>query len=460
MAGRYRRLICLSHSITSSQFIKLSPTNMRVLISGAGIAGPTLAYFLGKIGVRVTVFEKAPGLLPYGQNIDVNGSALKVMQHMNLLRKLKEYNTTEKGTQFISPTGKIFAQMPVREGSRSFTAATEILRGDLSLICYEASLKFPSVKYCFDTTISRVIKNDDSGVQVETSNGDIQDFDLLVASDGQWSRVRKQTFSQDSIQVIDKGMVAIYFTIPRLPSDNSWWNIYHEINSRIITTRPDPHGTIRAMFTIMPTEDRKEIWARMARADRETKNKFLREEFSDAGWQTQRLLDEMEKSPDFYFHSIQQIKMTHWSEKRVICLGDTAYAPSPLTGAGANLALLGAYCLAGEISKLEPGKDLKSALDAYEKNFKPFVEETQHVPSVFPGCMHPSTPFRRWFFHCCISLISRVIALPFPHFLTPPKIDAEDFKLPSYPSLEEASGEKMVRDSVWLDRTEVVVSRL
>lgn len=234
---------------------------MRVLISGAGVAGPSLAYFLGKIGARVTVFEKAPALLPHGQNIDVNGSALAVMDKMGLLEELYKYNTTEKGTIFIDPNGRSFAPLPVREGLRSFTAATEILRGDLSLICYEASQKFPSVKYCFNTTIKQVLQNDGNIVKVETSNGDVQEYDLLVASDGQWSRVRKQCFPADSVQIVDKGMYAIYFTIPRTSEDNDWWNIYQAGKSRIITTRPDPHGTIRAMFTIMPTtEAQKKTW--------------------------------------------------------------------------------------------------------------------------------------------------------------------------------------------------------
>ena len=410
---------------------------MRVLISGAGIAGPSLAYFLGKIGVHVTVFERAPALLPYGQNIDVNGTALAVMEKMGLLAELKRYNTTEKGTQFIDPKGRPFAPFPVRDGSRSMTAATEILRGDLSLICYEASTRFPSVKYCFGTTVSRVLQNDNTAVKVETNNGDVQEYDLLVAADGQWSRIRKQCFPSENIEIVDKGMYAVYFTIPRIAADNNFWNIYQAGRSRIITTRPDPYNTIRAMFTIMPiTDGQKNAWASAARSDRETKNKLIRSEFQNAGWQSQRLLEEMETAPDFYFHKIEQIRMTRWSERRIICLGDTAYAPTPLTGAGANLALLGAYVLAGEISKLEADDSPTKAFVAYEDAFRPFVEETQKIPSIFPAIAHPSSDLKRWIFNTTMSLLSKVAAWDWLARFTP-KIDDEDYKLPLYPALDD-----------------------
>jgi 2-polyprenyl-6-methoxyphenol hydroxylase-like FAD-dependent oxidoreductase len=410
---------------------------MRVLISGAGVAGPTLAYFLGKTGARVTIFEKAPALLPHGQNIDVNGTALQVMKAMGLLDELKRFNTTEVGTVFINRNGKAYAPFPVRDGARSMTAATEILRGDLSLICYQASLRSPNVKYCFSTTIKQVLQNDSKVVKVETSDGEIQEYDLLVAADGQWSRVRKQCFPPDAVETVDKGMYAVYFTIPRLSEDNDWWNIYHTLGSRIITTRPDPHGTIRAMFTIMPsTPQQKQAWSDAVRADRETKNKLLRQEFADAGWQAQRLLDEMGKAPDFYFQKIEQIRMNKWSQNRVICLGDAAYAPTPLTGAGANLALLGGYVLAGELSKLNLGENPTRALEAYEKVFRPFVEETQKVPSIFPGCAHPSTPFKLWILRTVVRIMSKVVALPLLGKIAP-RIDDEDFKLPVYPSFGE-----------------------
>lgn len=163
----------------------------------------------------------------------------------------------------------------------------------------------------FNTTVKKVVSNDDDTVKVELSRGEVQEFDLLVAADGQWSKVRKQCFPPESVSVVYKGMYVVYYTIPRLLNDNNWWNIYQALDSRIITLRPNPHGTIRAMFTLMPCNDAQEkAWGDASKSDRKAQQALLRREFAEAGWQAQRLLDAMDHAPDFYFHVIEQIKMS------------------------------------------------------------------------------------------------------------------------------------------------------
>ena len=159
---------------------------MRVLISGAGIAGPTLAWFLAKAGASITIVEKSHSLLPYGQNIVIQGSARTLIKKMGLMDQIRRFHTTEKGTQFIDAKGRPFAPFPVNEGSSaSLTSEFEILRGDLAAVLYEATKDHPNVNYLFGTTIKEVVSNDDDTVKVELSNGEVPEFDLLVAADGQ-----------------------------------------------------------------------------------------------------------------------------------------------------------------------------------------------------------------------------------------------------------------------------------
>lgn len=410
---------------------------MRVLISGAGIAGPSLAWFLAKTGARVTIVEKNPALFPYGQNVDIQGSARKVIRKMGLMDQVLRFNTTEKGTQLIDPKGRPFAPFPVREGSdASPTSQFEILRGDLAALLYEATKDHPNVTYLFDTTVKKVLSNDDDLVQVELSNGEVQDSDLLVAADGQWSKVRKQCFPPESINVVDTGANVVYWTIPRIASDNDWWNVYQALGSRVITLRPDPHNTIRAMFTAMPSNDgQKKAWLDAAKGGRQAQEELLRKEFADAGWQTQRLLDSMSQADDYYFQVVQQIKMSKWSSSRVICLGDAAFAPTPFTGMGTSLAITGAYVLAGELSELDPGEHPLKALDAYETKFRPFVEEYQKIPPFFPACVHPGTAWKRWLFQTFIAAMSKLVANPWLADKIHPSND-DDFVLPQYSSFE------------------------
>ena len=407
---------------------------MRVLISGAGIAGPSLAWFLAKTRAHVTIVEKSGALFAHGQNIDIKHSAITVAKRMGLLDEIRRLNTTEKGTRFIDPEGRPFAPFPVRtDSAASFTSEFEILRGDLALVLYEATKDHPNVHYFFGTTVKKVVSNDDDAVKVEFSNGEMHEFDLLVAADGQWSKLRKQCFPLESVEVVDMRMYTAYWTVPRLPSDNDWWNIYHALGSKIVALRPDPHGTMRALITHMPcTDGQKKVWVEASRGSRQAQEELLRQEFAGVGWQAQRLLDTMNEAPDFYFQAIQQIKMSKWSSSRVVCLGDSAYAPTPLTGEGTSLALIGAYVLAGELSKLSAGEHPSSALEAYESVFRPFVEETQKIPSGIPDIVHPETAWKRWLFHTFVWALSKAVAIPWVAKRAG-QVDEESFALPHYP---------------------------
>ncbi|KAJ4338931.1 hypothetical protein N0V87_003618 [Didymella glomerata] len=417
---------------------------MRVLISGAGVAGPSLAYFLSNIGARVTIVEKTPALLPHGQNVDITGAAVKVIRKMGLFEEVKRYHTSEKGTQFIDANGRPFAPFPVKENSvTSLTSEFEILRGDMAKILWEASRNQPGVEYIFDTTIQQIVHNNDESVKVELSNGTTQEYDLLVAADGQWSKLRKQVFALESVNVVDKNMYVVYFTVPKTEADNNWWNVYIGLQSRIITLRPDPHGTIRAMFTIMPrNEAQKTAWQNAMRAGRQKQEELVRQEFAGAGWEAKRLLDAMSAAPDFYFHPMQQIKMDKWSHNRVICLGDTAFAPTPLTGMGTSLAILGGYMLAGELVKLQPDQHPRMAFDAYETSFRPFVEQTQEVPGIFPGAVHPDVAWKRWLLQTALSTVAWAVSFPLFTRLIGAAKSAEEqddgFSLPQYEDLDRA----------------------
>lgn len=440
--GRLRTL--RSPLVISMHTSKASKSDLRVLISGAGIAGPALALFLARTGAQITIVEKASEILPHGQTVDIQGSARLVIEKMGVLDEVRRRNTSEKGTRFIDPEGRPFAALPMKQGSNaSFTSEFEILRGDLAATFYEATRELSNVDYLFSTTVKQVVSNDKDGVKVELSSGQTKSFDLLVAADGQWSKVRKQCFPAEAVQVIDMGMHAIYCTIPRLPSDDDWWNIYQALGSRLLALRPDPYGTIRAMFTLMPRDEaHNKKWLEAARSNKQVQEKVLREEFADAGWKAERFLDGVSQAPDFYFHAIQQIKMSSWSSSCVTCLGDTAYAPTPLSGMGTSLAITGAYVLAGELSKLDHGEHPSRALEAYERILRPFVEESQKIPFFMPAVAHPDTAFKRWLCRVCIRLLSSVIAAVTSNAWLASKLfvnDYNDFSLPHYPKLEDSS---------------------
>jgi len=408
---------------------------LKVLISGAGVAGPSLAWFLARTGAEVTVLEKASALLPHGQNVDIAGSAAReVVRRMGLKDAIQRNHTTESGTLIVDTTGKAFAKFPVVSGSEvSPTSEFEILRGDLAKLLWEATKD--NVTYLLGTTIKHVLENDDGEerVVVELSDGRKMTCDILVAADGQWSKLRRMVFPDEDIKVIDRDMSAAYWTIPRLPTDNDWWNVYFPGKSRVITTRPDPHGTYRAMFTSMPiSQKQRDEWRNAAKNGKQAQTDLLKREFEGSGWQSQRLLDSMEEAPDFYFQPIQQIQMKKWSSGRIVCLGDAAHAASPLSGMGTSLAIVGAYVLGGELSKLTPGEHPTKAFKSYEAAYRPFVDGVQDIPFFVPGIGHPSGVVGKWMLETGLTILSKVVKIPWVIRKLSQPDNSIDYKLPDY----------------------------
>jgi 2-polyprenyl-6-methoxyphenol hydroxylase-like FAD-dependent oxidoreductase len=409
---------------------------MRVLISGAGIAGPTLAWFLAKPLARITVLEKSSGLRSEGHNIDIDGSAIAIINKMGILDEIKRLNTTEIGTRILASDGKPIATFPFNKGSSiDPTSEYEILRGDLANILYEASKSRPNVDYMFGTTVEEVLQNDQELVKVRLSNGEEREFDLLVVADGQWSKLRKWCFPPETVQVVDKDMYVVYCTIPRRPEDTNYWNCYIGLKSRNITLRPDPHGTIRAMLTKMPCDEaERTAWQEAVRGDREMQRELLRKTYADAGWEAERILAAMDKSPDFYFQAVQQIKMSKWSSGRVVCIGDAAFAPTPISGMGTTSAIHAAYMLAGEISKLGNGEHPARALEAFEAALRPAIERVQSEPD-YPWVVHPTSAWHRWMLQNTMWAVTKIVQIPFvaTRML---KSRQDHFTVPEYPNLD------------------------
>lgn len=331
--------------------------------------------------------------------------------------------------------------------SASPTSEYEILRGDLSKLLYGATKDFKNVEYRFGITVKEILSNDEKSVRVKLSDESEEEYDMVVAADGQWSALRKMAFPSNNVGINDLGMFIAYWTAPKTERDNNWWNLYFGTGRRNVAIRPDPYGNVRAMFSKMPeNQESKEIWKLTARKDKESQKALLKAEFKNVGWESQRLLDSLDETDDFYFQAIQQIKMTKWWEGRIICLGDTAHAPTPLTGMGTSLALLSPFLLAGELSKLQIGEHPKVAFQKFEDLFRPFVEETQKIPSIFPGCVHPRTRLQRWCLQLAFSLVSNLVkiysALPWTKGFA--SDEDEDFKLPKYGLPEEENVEMKV----------------
>lgn len=346
------------------------------LISGAGIAGPALAHQLAARGWQTTVVERFPQRRDEGHNIDVRGAACEVARRMGIEDDIRAANTTEIGMRFVNTDGSAAASFPVNgSGVSGPTAELEILRGELSSILVEHTQD--NTEYRFDTQITSFADHSDH-ISVVLDDDTSADADLLVIAEGLRSRTRNLAMP---VPVTDLGMYVAYLTIPRLNSDDRWWNWQHVPRSCAIHLRPDNVGTTRAMLSFMSDVKGLED------LDRIDQIAILRRTFAEAGGAAPRILAELDHAP-MYFDALGQVRAPRWSTGRVVLLGDAAFCPSPVGGGGSSLALVGAYVLAGELGR---GDDPTAALTRYEQFMRPHVGAAQNVRPAMLRCANPRT---------------------------------------------------------------------
>ena len=213
-------------------------TPSSILICGAGIAGPALAYWLARTGFEVTIVERAATPRPGGQAVDIRGAARDVVGRMGLLQDIKAAGINEHGFALVDERGRHQASMPVDFlGGEGIVAEIEILRGELSRILYERTCEH--VEYLFDDSIVSLIHRDD-GVQVGFLNSSPRRFDLVIGADGVHSRTRALAFDEDESRwVAPLGGYTAYFTLPYSIETGNWFVMHNAPGGRMIGVRPE-----------------------------------------------------------------------------------------------------------------------------------------------------------------------------------------------------------------------------
>ncbi|ALG07387.1 FAD-dependent monooxygenase [Kibdelosporangium phytohabitans] len=306
------------------------------LISGAGIAGLSLAYWLTGHGFRVTVVERAPALRSGGQAIDIRGTAREVVTRMGLMDRIRAAHTGTHGIAMINGKGEQVARMggDAFGDSGGIVAELEILRGDLIRILHEALVP-GSVEFLFGDTVTALAENA-TGVTATFGESGTRDFDIVVGADGIRSGVRDLLFEAD---VRDLGYYSSYFPA-RMDIDFGGWELmYNEPGRAAIVYPVGDSGEVRTLFAFAGPE--------IPDARRDPK-RVLAEVFDGAGWEVPGLLEQMWRTDDLFFDRASEVRVPRWSRGRVVLLGDSAFGGS--LGMGTSMALVGAYVLAGELS--------------------------------------------------------------------------------------------------------------
>ncbi|RDG37199.1 FAD-dependent monooxygenase [Streptomyces corynorhini] len=352
------------------------------LVSGAGIAGPAIAYWLNRYGFDVTVVEKTGTVRGGGYPIDIRGTGLEVVRRMNLLPQLRKVHVATRRVTFVDHDGGTIAALRAESLAIGADGDLEVQRGDLTEALHDAVRD--SVDFVFGDSIT-VLDDRPDGVEVTFGGGTHRTFDVVIGADGIHSHTRRLVLGSEERFHHYLGACFAGFTLPnhlRLSHEGVLWNTP---GRRAALYAAGSGRRVFGMFSFRRSDPPFDAF-RTPDAQRE----LIAASFPDDRWEIPRMVAEMRAAEDLFFDITSQIRMSSWSQGRVALVGDAAYAPSLLTGQGTSLALVGAYVLAGELAA---HADHAQAFDAYERVLRPFVTLNQELANegdtdLFPASEH------------------------------------------------------------------------
>jgi 2-polyprenyl-6-methoxyphenol hydroxylase-like FAD-dependent oxidoreductase len=339
---------------------------MRVLVVGAGIAGPTLAYWLLRIGHAVTLVEHAPQLREGGYVVDFWGAGYDVAERMGIVPRLIDEGYHVREAREVSRSGRRISHFdPQRVVGLSGGRYVTIGRSNLSRAIYDAV--DGGLETVFGDTVTAL--NDDGGrVHVEFERGAPREFDLVVGADGLHSRVRQLVFGPEEDFERYLGIAVAAFDVPGYRPRNELVAVMHtEVEHQVLRLAVHDDAT---MFCIMFRFD-----GQLPQDDAGAQQDLLRQRIAEVGWEVPAILDQLPRARTFFMDRASQILMPSWSRGRVALIGDAAAAPSLLAGQGSALAMIEAYMLAYELH--EARGNHREAFAAYQGRLAQLVRDKQ-----------------------------------------------------------------------------------
>lgn len=396
-----------------------------ILISGAGIAGPTLAFWLRAGGFAPTLVERSSSLRAGGYVIDFWGLGYDIAESMGLIEEIERVGYHVKEMRIVDGRGRRRAGFGTRvlaelTGGRFVT----LPRSELSRLLFE-KIRAP-VECIFGNEIAW-LREESDGVWVRLRHGGERRFDLVIGADGLHSTVRQLAFGPSAQFEKDLGyMVAAFEVEGYRPRDDDAYLIYGEPGRMIgrFTLRDD-----RTLFLLVFAAADVALPATLAE-----QKTLLRDVYAEAGWEGPKILAALERTDTIYLDRVGQIRMGGWTRGRVALIGDAAFCVSLLAGQGSALAMISAYVMAGELAAAD-GR-YPEAFGRYEALLRGYMEAKQKAAERFAGAFTPKT--RTGLF--VRNQVIRALAIPGLAKLTIGRDIADRIELPDYrwPRLREA----------------------
>ncbi|MCG6859321.1 MAG: FAD-binding domain [Salaquimonas sp.] len=359
---------------------------MKIAINGAGIAGPTLAYWLHSFGHEPVLYEQAPALRSGGYVIDFWGIGYDIAEKMGLIGQIRELGYQVGEVRFVNSAGRSNGGLSADVFSRMTNDRyTSLKRSDLAAAIYGAI--DGKVETVFGDSIAAIEEHRD-GVHLSFDHAAPRDFDLVVGADGLHSRVRDRVFGPQEQFETFLGYKVAAFEASGYPVRDERVYVSHTLPGRQtarFTMRDD-----RTLFLFVYRDENRDL----PTSDDERKA-VLERIFGKDGWELPQILAAMRDTDGIYFDRVSQIRMDNWTKGRTALIGDAAACASLLAGEGCGLAMTEAYVLAGKLAST--GGNHTIAYAAYHDELRDFLQAKQDSARKFASAFAPQTASGIWF---------------------------------------------------------------
>lgn len=346
--------------------VKRAGEGSHVLVSGASFAGLATAYWMNRLGYKVTVVEIAKGLKRGGTPVDIREGTVDIVKRMGLFERIWSKRLKPKRTEFRDAGGVTVAALPPQaDDGQNATEECEIERDVLLEIMFDEIRN--DVEFIFDDSIANL---DERGREVDVTfnSGGQRSFVLVFGCDGNHSAVRRMRFGPESEYAF---FLQNYFGIAildKLLIEEDTTQIYNVPGKAVMLNAYN--GKTDIVFSFFSENEIPYDYR-----DQDQQRRILHQQFAEEGWRTREMLEEISRCPDFYFDKFCQTKMPSWTKGRVALVGDAGYCASPAAGMGGSLAIVGATALADAFQKHD--RNFEEAFKEYNRSLRPFVEEVQ-----------------------------------------------------------------------------------
>jgi 2-polyprenyl-6-methoxyphenol hydroxylase-like FAD-dependent oxidoreductase len=394
---------------------------MRVAINGAGIAGPTLAYWLWEAGHDVLLIEEAPALRSGGYVIDFWGLGYDIAEQMGLLPQIKELGYPVREVRFVDrhgdKTGGFSADVFGRLTGGRFTS---LARSDLSAAIYGAL--GGAVETVFGNSIAG-IEERRHDVRIRFDRGPSRDVGVVIGADGLESRVRQIVFGPQTAFEVSLGYHVAAFQVESYRPRDELVYVSHAVPGRQVS-----RFAMRDDKTLFLFLFRNEYLRGTRPSTQDDRKSALAHVFADVEWECPQILAAMMNVNDIYFDRVSQIRMDRWIRGRTALVGDAAACVSLLAGEGTGLAMVEAYVLAGALRHC--GKDHTAAFARYQESLMPFLRRKQASAARFASSFVPKTGFGIGF----RNVVTGLLRIPLVADMLIGRDLRDDFTLPEYGS--------------------------